>query len=220
MSYNDILDIFYNELGTDKDKSEDLELIYKDSQYSYFKVYTYKGILSIGSPTWCLKTKSHWENYHTKYPNQWVVIDNRYIKSIITPDNKIIETFDSIEIIANSVDSNKIIGDTIDTINIIRDTIELEGLEIAKNDFSEEMIWEDAKKVCVSLGNGWRLPNKDELNTIYLNKDKIGRFASFSYWSSTDAGESYAWLQDFANGYQSYDGKNITFYVRAVRTIK
>ena len=95
MSYNDILDIFYNELGTDKDKSEDLELSYKDSQYSYFKVYTYKGILSIGSPTWCLKTKSHWENYHTKYPNQWVVIDNRYIKSIITPDNNYLDNYKS-----------------------------------------------------------------------------------------------------------------------------
>ena len=150
------------------------------------------------------------------------LIGNKGIKSdsIITPDNKILETFDSIEVIVNSVDSIKIIENTIDIINIIGETIELEDLEIAKNDFSEEMIWEDAKKVCVSLGNGWRLPNKDELNTIYLNKDKIGRFASFSYWSSTDAGESYAWLQDFANGYQSYDGKNITFYVRAVRTIK
>lgn len=95
MSYNDILDIFYNELGTDKDKNEDLELIYKDSQYSYFKVYTYKGILSIGSPTWCLKTKSHWENYHTKYPQQWVVIDNRYIKSIITPDNNYLDNYKS-----------------------------------------------------------------------------------------------------------------------------
>ena len=141
-----------------------------------------------------------------------ILIGDKGIKSnsIITPDNKIIETIDSIEVI----------GDTIDTINIIRDTIELEGLEIAKNDFSEEMIWEDAKKVCVSLGNGWRLPNKDELNTLYFNKDKIGGFTNFSYWSSSESGDSFAWLQDFANGYQSYDGKNITFYVRAIRTIK
>ena len=141
-----------------------------------------------------------------------ILIGDKGIKSnsIITPDNKIIETIDSIEVI----------GDTIESINIIRDTIELEGLEIAKNDFSEEMIWEDAKKVCVSLGNGWRLPNKDELNTLYFNKDKIGGFTNFSYWSSSESGDSFAWLQDFANGYQSYDGKNITFYVRAIRTIK
>ena len=141
-----------------------------------------------------------------------ILIGDKGIKSnsIITPDNKIIETIDSIEVIV----------DTINTINIIGETIKLEDFEIAKNDFSKEMIWEEAKKVCDTLGNGWRLPNKDELNTLYLNKDKIGGFSSFSYWSSTESGDNFAWLQDFANGYQSYDGKNITFYVRAIRTIK
>lgn len=28
------------------------------------------------------------------------------------------------------------------------------------------------------LGDGWRLPTKDELNVLYENKDKIGGFAS------------------------------------------
>jgi len=95
MSYAKILDLFYNELGEDKDKDKDVELVYKDSQYSYFKVHTYKGILRIGSPTWCLKTKSHWDNYHRKYPDQWVVIDNRYVKSIITPDNNYLDNYKS-----------------------------------------------------------------------------------------------------------------------------
>jgi hypothetical protein len=94
MSYSKILDLFYNELGNN-DEDEDVELVYKDSQYSYFKVNTYKGILRMGSPTWCLKTKSHWDNYHKKYPDQWVVIDNRYVKTIITPDNNYLDNYKS-----------------------------------------------------------------------------------------------------------------------------
>lgn len=66
---------------------EDYELIYKDNTYSFFRVYTHRGILEIGSPAWCLKTKSNWDKYQEKYPEQWVVIDNRYIKNIITPNN-------------------------------------------------------------------------------------------------------------------------------------
>lgn len=85
MSYEDILDIFYNEINVSKNK--DYELIYKDDTFSYFRVYTYEGILQIGSPAWCLKTKSHWNNYQAKFPYQWVVIDNKYVRNIMTPNN-------------------------------------------------------------------------------------------------------------------------------------
>ena len=33
------------------------------------------------------------------------------------------------------------------------------------------MNWHDANKACNALGKGWRLPTKDELNTLYQNKD-------------------------------------------------
>lgn len=93
LTYNEILDLFYNELsGSDKDK-KDLELIFKDDQYSYYRVYTYEGILKIGSPSWCLKTKSNWDRYQEKYPEQWVAIDNRYIKNIITPENNYLSEY-------------------------------------------------------------------------------------------------------------------------------
>lgn len=93
MSYNDILDIFYNELNVSN--KEDIELIYKDNTYSYFRVYTYKGILDISSPAWCLKTKSHWDNYQKEYPDQWVVILNENLKNIITPNNNYLESYKS-----------------------------------------------------------------------------------------------------------------------------
>lgn len=95
MSYSQILDIFYNEFS-ENEKDEDLELIYKDSQYSYFRVYTYKGILRIGSPAWCLKTKSNWDRYtnNGKY-HQWVVVDNRYLRNLITPENNYLLSYHS-----------------------------------------------------------------------------------------------------------------------------
>jgi hypothetical protein len=84
MSYEQILDTFYQLAST---SNKDFELIYKDNTYSFFRVYTYQGILEIGSPAWCLKTKSHWDDYQSKYPEQWVAIENRYLKNIVTPNN-------------------------------------------------------------------------------------------------------------------------------------
>lgn len=88
---------------------------------------------------------------------------------------------------------------------------------------------QDAKKSCASLGAGWRLPKKNELNTMYMNKDSIGAFAyigygtGFYYWSSTLSGPKNVWIQDFANGSQadfdSYWSSNkvVKWYGRAVR---
>ena len=95
LSYQDILEIFYEELSGEKDNKKDLELVFKDNQYTYYRVYTYEGILKIGSPAWCLKTKAHWVDYHSKYPDQWVAIDNRYVRGIITPDNSYLSEYKS-----------------------------------------------------------------------------------------------------------------------------
>jgi hypothetical protein len=78
-----------------------------------------------------------------------------------------------------------------------------------------------AARICGDLVlNGysdWYLPSKDELNKLYLNRTAIGGFAAAFYWSSSEYGSSSAWPQAFGNGYQSYDGKSNTYYVRAVR---
>ena len=79
--------------------------------------------------------------------------------------------------------------------------------------------WEDAKKVCENLGDGWRLPTREELHLMWLNKDSIGGFVAAYYWSSSESGNLSAWSQYFNNGYQDYDLKNATYYVRAVRDV-
>ena len=95
-------------------------------------------------------------------------------------------------------------------------------LQVANQDFSDEMTWEEAKRACNELGSGWRLPNKQELKEIYeqLHEKGQGNFKAAYYWSSTEYGFDYAWLFTFANGdANSSSGKNLAYYVRAVRAI-
>jgi hypothetical protein len=103
---------------------------------------------------------------------------------------------------------------------IIGNPIKIENLEVAQHDFPNRMTGDDAKAACAKLGEGWRLPTKDELNFLYQNKDKIGGFASSYYWSSTESNDNGVWKQYFYNGLQvinySYS-KYTKFIVRAVR---
>lgn len=98
---------------------------------------------------------------------------------------------------------------------ILKQTLEF---EVYPKDLGEHN-WEDAKKVCEDLGDGWRLPTRVELHLMFLNKDTIGGFAGAYYWSSSEANTNYAWLQNFSSGCQYNNNKNATLYVRAVRAL-
>jgi hypothetical protein len=106
---------------------------------------------------------------------------------------------------------------------IIGNPIEIGNLIVAQYDYPQNLDWDSANIACQSLGDGWRLPTKDELNTLYKNKTKIGGFFKQSYWSSTEYNSQQAWLHDFKHGIQygsngfGFKTKNI-LYVRAVRT--
>jgi nucleoside-diphosphate-sugar epimerase len=63
----------------------------------------------------------------------------------------------------------------------------------------------------------WYLPSKDELNILYINRFAIGGFANNAYWSSSEQGLSYAWLQVFSSGIKDYAIKDFAVYVRAIR---
>ena len=100
---------------------------------------------------------------------------------------------------------------------IIGNPIKIENLEVAQHDFPNRMTGEDAKAACAKLGEGWRLPTKEELNLLYQNKDKIGGFASSYYWSSTESNDNGVWKQYFYNGLQKRAGRISIANVRAVR---
>lgn len=63
----------------------------------------------------------------------------------------------------------------------------------------------------------WFMPSKEELNQLYLQKNIIGGFSPFAYWSSTEVDKSNAWYQNFGDGKQ-YVGQKIAGY--AVRPIR
>ena len=104
-------------------------------------------------------------------------------------------------------------------------TISGETIQVAKEDFSSEMNWDVAMSACAGLGNGWRLPNKEELSVMYeqLHKQGKGNFKEKYYWSSSRyySGE-FATGVYFGNGnvgnpYGDYKTNN--YQVRAVRTL-
>jgi hypothetical protein len=86
-----------------------------------------------------------------------------------------------------------------------------------------------AADICANLTlggfNDWFLPSKDELNEMYQNiglgnalgLGNIGGFATNYYWSSSEDGTNFAWLQYFDNFFQIYGSKDYTSKVRAVR---
>lgn len=90
--------------------------------------------------------------------------------------------------------------------------------EVYPEDLGEHN-WKDAKKVCEDLGDGWRLPTREELHLMWVNKDSIGSFAAAYYWSSSESSYNYAWNQYFVSGSQSTSYKYLTTYVRAVRAL-
>ena len=107
---------------------------------------------------------------------------------------------------------------------IIGTTKRVGNIKVAEKDFPNRMNWDEAVAACAGLGGDWRLPTKEELNEIYLNRYLIGGFTKSStniYWSSTeykDYNFINAWCQDFSTGSQvNLAGKNYPCYVRAVR---
>jgi hypothetical protein len=104
-------------------------------------------------------------------------------------------------------------------LDFITAPIELRGLKIASQDFPNPMSWDEAKKACEALGEGWRLPTKKELNFLCQNRNSIGYYEVDIYWSSTEIEEvNEAWYQNFTNNDMSISGKDAKLFVRAVMT--
>ena len=81
-------------------------------------------------------------------------------------------------------------------------TVKIENLEIMAEDLGQ-MEWDEVNQKCAELGDKWRLPTKEELNLLYINKESIGGFDNYEYWSSEQEGaQNDAWVQFFGNGYQ------------------
>jgi len=89
------------------------------------------------------------------------------------------------------------------------------GTEVKMADEDQRMNWFESVS---KLGNNWRLPNKNELELLYKQKDTIGSFSMYAYWSSTEYNDQEAWVQFFNAGAKYPQRKNLQSNVRAVRS--
>lgn len=94
-----------------------------------------------------------------------------------------------------------------------------ETIIVAKADFKDKMTWTQANLACSELGNGWRLPSREELYEMYKSGEALDQLGNMAqpYWSSTDDGEDNHWVQDRPDyGYWAdYQG---FCWVRAVKS--
>jgi hypothetical protein len=107
--------------------------------------------------------------------------------------------------------------------DLTKSTIRFGELEIMTKDL-DYINFNEANKICQDLGNGWRLPTKQELDLIYENKIKIGGFASHFrafYISSTDYENlpGFIWIKGFERGESGCFTKEDKRNVRLIRTL-
>ncbi|MHA8083167.1 hypothetical protein ACST14_07075 [Aquirufa sp. A-Brett2-15D] len=102
---------------------------------------------------------------------------------------------------------------------IIGNPIMLSNLEISQYTFPNSMNWREALNACKELGDGWKLPSKEQLDILYKNKDEIGGFVNDAYWSATKTGDYEAWRQYFSDGDQVLTPNYSVGYVRAIRVV-
>ena len=94
-------------------------------------------------------------------------------------------------------------------------TIDGSNFLVAEKDYAKDLGWDDAIKISATIGEGWRLPSKEELQEIYLNKEKLNLKSEAAYWSASETEDAKtqrnflgfskgksknAWLLDFTNG--------------------
>jgi len=63
----------------------------------------------------------------------------------------------------------------------------------------------------------WLLPSKAELNELYKQRNIIGGFRPYAYWSSTEIDKSTAWFQNFGDGATHAGQKSGGYAIRPVR---
>jgi hypothetical protein len=102
---------------------------------------------------------------------------------------------------------------------IIGTPIKIENLEVAQYDFPFKMSWDEAYQASTAMGDGWRMPTVEELNTIFKNERRLKGFEKNRiYWSkSTDEiNANLVWTAGFLVG-DMRSKKETTNDLRVVR---
>ena len=99
-------------------------------------------------------------------------------------------------------------------------------VEVAQNDYPKELTYDEAIKITKSVGNGWRLPTKEELLKMYEKREFIKGFEWGAHYLSDEVyGKNLVYEVEFADGklnkgWRYFNGNEIHYNVRLIRTIK
>jgi len=106
--------------------------------------------------------------------------------------------------------------------DLAQETIKISGLEFMAKDLGK-MDWNKAQKICDSMGNGWRLPTKDDFLKLVRLITIVGEIKPRpeKYWG-IEINKEYAYYTAFAGSIgsdvsQDYSIKNELNIVRLVR---
>jgi hypothetical protein len=81
----------------------------------------------------------------------------------------------------------------------------------------EKMPWEKAMDYAKNLGDGWRLPTKEELQAYAPQLNKMGIVGDFWSGSTVSYATNLAWFVTLGNGYTSNNLKSYSYGVVCVR---
>ena len=96
-----------------------------------------------------------------------------------------------------------------------------EIIEIALHDIQTKMNWNDGILACNELGDGWRLPDKEEFELIYneLYNEGLGNFRPEIYWTCEELFDEAASNFHFDKGKSYSYFKTVEYNIRPVRTL-
>ena len=104
--------------------------------------------------------------------------------------------------------------------------IKFNYVEVAQYDIPKECTYDEALKIAKNIGNGWRLPSKEELLKMYEKRDFIKGFEWGAYYLTDEVyGKNLVYAVEFADGkldkwWKHLNGSEIHYNVRLIRTIK
>lgn len=90
-------------------------------------------------------------------------------------------------------------------------------IELYGDTIESYMTWEEANNYCIDLGDGWRLPTKDEL--IYMFNNYEERFGNYGCWGDRFDSE-FCWSVGFKTGNIYLNPNNNINYLIPVRDIQ
>ena len=76
--------------------------------------------------------------------------------------------------------------------------------------------FDNTSQSCQALDKDLSVPNRDELLSMYYNKNILG-IAADNYWSSSDAGTGLGWHINFPTGYRNRTTKLAGYLVRCIK---